>query len=240
MASGSIVEISNSFADHKTFVSLPDNVNGLCLAGNPLVALTHSSPWVINRIDLKTGTCSLQKGHHPYEGAYYLKIVSPDSKNEFIVPSPASEKLRVYDMQNEYLRAILIPTLCNTYIGKGSLQSEYLLIAVTDYHKAYLICRINEAVAWIVDNIDGPCAVCVDNMFVFVADSHKRVIILDNQTAKSSIECNSQMYNVKKVFLVAGFAVEKDAINILSYLCFYSQICNISSTKAESHQLEML
>ena len=51
LASGSIVEISNSFADQKTFVSLPDNVNGLCIAGDSLVALTHNSPWVINRND---------------------------------------------------------------------------------------------------------------------------------------------------------------------------------------------
>ena len=80
LASGSIVEISNSFADQKTFVSLPDNVNGLCIAGDSLVALTHNSPWVINCNDLKTGVCSLQKGHHPYEGANYLKIVSPDGK----------------------------------------------------------------------------------------------------------------------------------------------------------------
>ena len=39
LASGIVVEISNSFADHKTFVSLPDNVNGL--AGDSLLALTQ-------------------------------------------------------------------------------------------------------------------------------------------------------------------------------------------------------
>lgn len=79
----------------------------------------------------------------------------------------------------------------------GSLQSEDLLIAVTDYNKVYLICRIDEGVAWTVDNIDGPSAVCVDKMFVFVTDSNKRVIILDNGTGK--IECNYRVYHVKKM-----------------------------------------
>ena len=113
------------------------------------------------------------------------------------MPSQASKTLCVYDIQNEYLRAIPIPTLNNTRIGMGSLQSEDLLIAVTDYNKVYLICRIDEGVAWTVDNIDRPSAVCVDNMFVFVTDSNKRVIILDNGTGK--IECNYQVYHVKKM-----------------------------------------
>ena len=87
-------------------------------------------------------------------------------------------------MQNEYLRAIAIPTLSNTNIGMSSLQSEDLQIAVTDYNKVYLICRIDEGVVWTVDNIDGPSAVCVDNMLVFVTDSNKRVIILETEQVK--------------------------------------------------------
>ena len=113
----------------------------------------------------------------------------------------------------------------------SSLQSEDLLIAVTDYNKVYLICRIDEGVAWTVDNIDRPSAVCVDNMFVFVTDSNKRVIILDNGTGK--IECNYRVYHVKKCFVDSQLCSPEQ-------LSLFSQICNISSKKAEFHQLEML